>query len=754
MIKKIGNILLIPLFVLLINCNNESVQLIKKGHSNYTIIIPENSNNYEPRAAEILQEYMQKISGYKLPIKADSIEPVQYEIAIGNTNRLNGNISTQKMQSLHSDGYYWKTVGDKFYIIGGEDKGNIYGVTSFLEEYLGCIKFSPYAEKIPQKKNITIPQIDKISNPAADFRCVNGQFLRDKSYREFRHLDQISDMFANGYYVHTFERLLPWEKYYEEHPEYYALVGGKKVRSQPCLSNPEVLAIMIEKLEKEMARQPNKKYWSVSQNDNAVYCQCPQCQNIINEEGSPSGPVIRFVNKVAEHFPDKIISTLAYRFSRHAPKITKPLDNVQIMLCTIEVDRSKPIEINPDPESQAFVKDIIDWNKISDRIYLWDYTVNFHHHVSPFSNLHVLQPNIQFFIENDATDMFQQTNTAKGHEFSELKSYLISQLLWNPEIKFANVKNRFIEEYYGAAGKWIRKYIELLKEELKESEQNMGIYQHPVALSKTVLSQKNIENYKIFFDNAEKSVRNQAQFLNRVKIARLPLQYAIMEIGKNEMFGERGWYKKPGDKFTIRNNMKARLEDFYQVCKQNNITSLDERGLTPGSYYKSTKHFIDMKIEGNSAFRKKVTAEPLPSKKYSNGDLSKLTNGVQGASDYKVHWLGWEAKDFSVTVDLGESQSHSKIAINSLYDSKSWILHPKKVTCFVSSTGKEFHKLNSIEVQGNQRKEERIRTYQFDPQSRKFRYVKFDIKGTLSLPNWHTSAGGDSWIFIDEIIVE
>ncbi|HMA62982.1 MAG TPA: discoidin domain-containing protein, partial [bacterium] len=174
----------------------------------------------------------------------------------------------------------------------------------------------------------------------------------------------------------------------------------------------------------------------------------------------------------------------------------------------------------------------------------------------------------------------------------------------------------------------------------------------------------------------------------------------------------------------------------------------------PGSYYKSTKHFIDMKIEGNSAFRKKVTAEPLPSKKYSNGDLSKLTNGVQGASDYKVHWLGWEAKDFSVTVDLGESQSHSKIAINSLYDSKSWILHPKKVTCFVSSTGKEFHKLNSIEVQGNQRKEERIRTYQFDPQSRKFRYVKFDIKGTLSLPNWHTSAGGDSWIFIDEIIVE
>lgn len=63
------------------------------------------------------------------------------------------------------------------------------------------------------------------------------------------------------------------------------------------------------------------------------------------------------------------------------------------MLCTIELNRAKSIET--DISSKSFLQDIVDWGKISKHIYLWDYTVNFSNHVSPFPNLHVLQPNIQ-----------------------------------------------------------------------------------------------------------------------------------------------------------------------------------------------------------------------------------------------------------------------------------------------------------------------------------------------------------------------
>jgi hypothetical protein len=71
----------------------------------------------------------------------------------------------------------------------------------------------------------------------------------------------------------------------------------------------------------------------------------PECMKIIEEEGSPSGPIIRFVNKIAEHFPDKTISTLAYTYSRHAPRKTRPASNVQIMLSTIELNRNVPLKL-------------------------------------------------------------------------------------------------------------------------------------------------------------------------------------------------------------------------------------------------------------------------------------------------------------------------------------------------------------------------------------------------------------------------
>ena len=163
--------------------------------------------------------------------------------------------------------------------------------------------------------------------------------------------------------MHTFGKLVPWQDYFKTHPEYFSEMNGRRNIDQLCLSNPEVLKLTIENLKKEMALQPNEKYWSVSQNDNFSYCQCEKCTKIIAEEGSPSGPIIRFVNEVATQFPDKIISTLAYQYSRKAPIVSKPAKNVQVMLCTIELNRSKSIE--EDKGSESFKNDIIEWGKAS-----------------------------------------------------------------------------------------------------------------------------------------------------------------------------------------------------------------------------------------------------------------------------------------------------------------------------------------------------------------------------------------------------
>jgi hypothetical protein len=76
------------------------------------------------------------------------------------------------------------------------------------------------------------------------------------------------------------------------------------------------------------------------------------------------------------------------------------------------------------------------------------------------------------------------------------------------------------------------------------------------------------------------------------------------------------------------------------------------------------------------------------------------------------------------------------------------------VACAVSEDGRKFKQIGNIEVKGDQQKEEVTKTYSFNPGGTAVRYIRFAVKGTKALPKWHPSAGGASWVFIDEIVVK
>ncbi len=732
---------LIALIALFSVCNADNLSIVNNGKSDYTIILPEHFSKEELKAANFLNEHLQKISGCVLPITYSD-------------KQLSGKyIIISKSKSI--------TIGDGFSILidrkeliihGGENKGCLYGVTELLENYLGVRYYSPTHVIIPKSKNVNLPDIKLEGSSPNTYRIVNGDFEKDSNYIDFNRLHTINEIFPENYYVHTFNRLVPWKEYFASHPEYYALVSGKRNIDQLCLTNPDVLKIVLEKLKQEMLLQPDKNIWSVSQNDNYSYCQCSTCKQIIEEEKSPAGPVIRFVNQVAEQFPEKTISTLAYQFSRSAPIKTKPLNNVQVMLCTIELNRSKPIAT--DPLSVSFLKDLEDWGKICQHIYLWDYTVDFDHQCSPFPNLHVLQPNIQLFVKNNVHEHFQQTNTTVGAEFSELKAYVLAKLLWNPGTDVSKIIEEFTNGFYGPAAPAIRKYIYHLQDEILKTGEWLDIYGPPTNYQNTFLSAKNIELYNSYFDEAEQAVAGMNEYLLHVRIARMPLQYAMMEIGKNDMFGERGWYNEVEGDFILHQTMLNTLESFYQSSKVGNCKIINESKLTPEEYYHSTQRFINVQVKGNYAFRKKVTADPLPAEKYSGGNLSLLTNGVRGANDFKVHWLGWEGKDFTLTLDLEKTIIANEIELSSLWCAKSWILHPASVTCSVSENGNDFIEISTLVNKGTQETDEVNRLYSFKAPTTSIRFVKFDVIGTHKLFDWHPSAGGTSWVFVDEIVVK
>jgi hypothetical protein len=717
------------------------------------IEIPEGAGEVERRAADILQTSIFKMTGVDLPVIPVPEPDKPGAAALGFPAADLPPVISSSLASLRPDGFAAATSMGNLYVAGGSGRGLVYGVVHLLEKYYGCRRFSPAAELFPRRDDLALGCLFESENPVNDVRIVHGEFTLDPDYRDWMRLQTQADFYGAGYYVHTFQRLLPWQTYFAEHPEYFALVNGKRVIDQPCLSRPEVFDIVVAKLREEMAAQPDRTIWSVSQNDNMSYCQCPECRKVIEEEGSPAGPILRFVNRVADLFPDKTISTLAYQFSRAAPRLTRPAPNVEIMLCTIELDRSRPIA--EAPSGASFVRDIADWSRLSSNLYLWDYTVNFSHQISPFPNLHVLQPNIRFFVDHGVRKHFQQTNTSPGHEFSELKSYLLARLLWDPKTDVDRTIDEFLAGYDGSAGPFIRQYIDALRQALARTGAGLDIYEPPAVHAGDYLSAADVALYDKLFDRAERAVARDPERLTRVRTARLPLMYAKLEIGKADMFGPRGFYEKRSGRFVAKPAMIRLIEDFYDRCRAAGVRTLNESGLTPEAYREGVRRFIDVQVEGNLAFRRPVAADPAPSPKYAAGDTAVLTNGVRGANDFKVHWLGWEGTDAALTLDLGRLRPVREIALSTLSDFRSWILHPDRVECAVSADGLAYRDLGARTAAGDHRGEEAIRTHAWTDASAlgEVRFVRFRIEGTKRLPDWHVSAGGLSWVFVDEIVV-
>ena len=117
-------------------------------------------------------------------------------------------------------------------------------------------------------------------------------------------------------------------------------------------------------------RDPNGEVRGHHQNDNQKYCQCPTCAAVDVEYVFYFFTFLRFVNAVAEaverEFPDKYVETLAYQYTRHLPKKTRPRRNVMPCLCSIECEFSRSMAESLCPDNAAFRKDIVDWGGATD----------------------------------------------------------------------------------------------------------------------------------------------------------------------------------------------------------------------------------------------------------------------------------------------------------------------------------------------------------------------------------------------------
>lgn len=504
----------------------------------YKIIVCENADAGTKYAAEELQKYLRLIGGINLSILSDNAAPADHEIVIGASNRF----GTPSGVNLKNDGYVLRTLGQRLFIRGMNERANLYGVYGLLEKHLNVRFFTSSLEKVPALNEIRLPELDECVCPAFEYRRTSWHEVA--AHPEFAFKRGINSMkgtpaaplLAHSLCHTLFDYVSP-EEFFDTHPEYFSEVNGVRIRkeTQLCLTNDEMKAIFKKRFRETLLAHPECKIFSISQMDWYNPCQCEKCRAIDEEEGSHMGAMLRFVNECADfikdEFPDVIIETLAYQYTRQAPRITRPRPNVCVCLCTIECCFTHPMRscrasvrpfkylVDPDHPIQ---QDLMDWGKICKRLLIWDYTTNFRFYLAPMINLHVLKDNMNFFIENGASHLFEQGNSQSiSGEFGELRAYLITRLMWEPDGDVDGWMNEFLNAYYGAGGPAIRKYIDLLSDHVMRHDVHAGIYESPM----DVIPNTMLREMTALWDEAATLTKDDPIASSNVDRSRLQLEF-------------------------------------------------------------------------------------------------------------------------------------------------------------------------------------------------------------------------------------
>ena len=497
------------------------LKIAVEGRSTYVIVTPQTPIPEEATAADWLATMLQQVTGAALPSRTeDATDLPMTQLLVGDTEfaRQHG-IETAK---LKPEEWRVKVVGDSLILAGGRSRGTIYAVCEFLEQEVGVLYLDPLTEVAPSRPSLTISAVDRSGCPAFPVRSLFSGFpyghpakggpLSEKFL--VANKNNINGRTSSGDYarmipagVHTFGNFISSKEFATTHPEYFGMdAAGKRITddlgtpsawTQLCVTNEEVRRITIERAKMFILAEraaairegrESSRLLVLSQNDNTVnLCLCPQCQAIVDREGSESGPQLEFVNHVAralkDEFPDVIVQTEAYNFTLEAPQTLTPDSNVMVRFIDNYgfSDLTHPLD---DPRNERSMKLFRGWQAKHCMLGVWDYWRVFEQHptgcFAPSLNVRALHADMRMFHKSgaklmtiEAEDLFgagiiNEPMSADLQSFFPLRTWVGLKTIDDPTKDLDTLIDTFCRGYYGPAAKPMRALLDRIEDRQAE----------------------------------------------------------------------------------------------------------------------------------------------------------------------------------------------------------------------------------------------------------------------------------------------
>ena len=475
------------------------------GNGAAQIVLPDSPTEVERTAAAELADGFRRMSGLCVPVAAESAATGNaYKFFVGATRAAE---TAREGAAWAPDEILVRPVEGGMVLAGNPARGPLYAVYTLLEDGYGVRWWTADEADWPKRPVLPAPRLDRRYAPPLRYREVSALGLYDPAFRakckgnfvsriRYAAFDappvpsplggchRLHFFEGRGSAYHSFFEILPPARHFDAHPDWYSLVGGERAPKQLCLTNPEMEEAFVAETLRILRADPDCDFLSVSQNDWQGACECLACRAVEAETGGvPAGPLLRFVNRVAEaverEFPRVTVETFAYQYTRRAPTGVAPRRNVLVRLCDIECPFSVPLADADLPAAADFRRDLADWCALAPgRVFVWDYVTDFHDYFVPHPNLLSLGPNVRLFAGAGAVGLFEQGDTCSGAgELAPLRAWLLPHLLWAPAADDRALIREFVRGYWGAAAApHVLRYIALVNEPPAAGAVPVGCY--------------------------------------------------------------------------------------------------------------------------------------------------------------------------------------------------------------------------------------------------------------------------------------
>lgn len=527
-----------------------AIPIAKDGNAVVPIVLPEEATAAEEAAARELAHLLFRSTGAPFrTLRETDPESAGPAIHVGPTAfaRARGGDPS----ALAAEEWIVRTDEGRLVLAGGRPRGTLYAVYRFLEDVVGVRWWTPFEETIPGRPDLRTGPLDRRGKPAfahRDFFGLDGEPIFHARLRlngESSGLGpELGERISFGMHgVHTYDLLVPPERDFDLHPEWFSERAGLRwgTRSQLCATNPDLPEVLgarlleIVRRSRERARargDVEPTLFDLSPNDWGGRCECAACAEVASAEGSEAGALLALVNRVATivraDVPDVRLTTLAYTWYLDPPASVRPDPGVIVRVSGYgKRDQAKGVL---DPANARYRKAVEGWAKIAPAMWIWDYGTTFHDRFGlPFANVRHFGEDLRWYRSLGVEGLFVQHDFPIGADMHDLKVWVQAKLLEDPDRNDESLVAEFTRGYYGAASRYVRKYIKLVAEVSDaeggflpaDADPEEFLYFTPEFLAEA----------SALFDRAERSVRRDPVVSRRVRHARLALDWAVLEYG-------------------------------------------------------------------------------------------------------------------------------------------------------------------------------------------------------------------------------